>query len=566
MKKSTVLSLLVLVALLVASCGPTPEPTKQPAPEATQAAGPEQTKEAAPAATEVPVATEKIQLRLAHAWPARLDPAIGGNFVDTTLYPNIYDTLLFPTTEGSVEPWVAESWEVSDDNLIYTFHLRQGVKFHDGSELLASDVVFSMNRLLTIGQGLAYLFSEHVAGVEALDDYTVQFTINEPHALFALALPRLYILNEDEVKAHMEAEGEYGEFGDYATGWMLTHDAGSGPYKVKDVQLEEYVLFEKNEDWWAADKFVENSPDEVRFIPAPEAATLRTLMVNRELDISDQWQSADTLESVDGIEGVDIAAFDAVTVMHIYMNTSRAPLDDVHCRRAVAYAFDYQTAAGLDWEGTPQSKGPTPMGLAGTDPNLTPYTFDLDKAREELAQCRYADAIADYPIEFNWVTEVPDEEKYALLVQHTLAQIGVTVEVVGMPFLTITELVTTKETTPSMIPAFVNADLPEAGQMLLLRYHSNSAGTFYQCEWLLDEELDAKIEEALRTLDQEERFRLYSEMEEYILDLCPTIFAFDQLQKHAYQTYLNWPAAQGTVYPMMGYNQFFAFIGVNPHE
>lgn len=564
--KKNVLALLVLLVLLVAACGPTTAPTEEAAPPPTEEAALTPTEEPAPVPTEEAAPPEKTLLTLAHSWPARVDPGIGADFIALTLHTNIYDTLVFPTTDGGIVPWVAESWDVSDDNLTYTFHLREGVKFHDGSELQASDVVFSMNRLLEVGQGMAYLFADYVESVEALDDYTVQFKINEPYALFDLTLLRLFILNEDEVMAHVEAEGEYGEHGDYGTDWLLTHSAASGPYKVKGVQLEEYVLLEKNEDWWAADQFVDNSPDEVRFIPLPEAATLKTLMANQELEISDQWQSADTFRSADEIDGVEIAAFDAVTVLHIYMNTARPPLDDIHCRRAVAYAFDYETAANIDWEGTPPSQAPAPMSAAGANADLTPYTFDLDKAREELAQCQYADAIDDYPIEFHWVTEVPDEEKYALLIQSTLAQIGMPVEVIGTPWLTITELVTQQDTTPHMFPVYLNADLPDTGSFLLQRYHSNTAGTFFQGEWLLDEEFDANLEEALRNLDREERFRQYADLQEYIMDLSPTIFAFDQLQKHAYQTYVEWPVVEGTVYPVMGYNQFFPFIGLNPPE
>ncbi|UCC63807.1 MAG: ABC transporter substrate-binding protein [Anaerolineae bacterium] len=561
-KKKSVLTILVLVGLLVAACGP--KPTEPPAPTEAPTEAPAPTKEAPPTPTEAPAKPEKIQLRLAHSWPARVDPAIGGDFIALTMHVNIYDTLVFPTTDGGLEPWVAESWEVSDDSLTYTFHLREGIKFHDGSELQASDIVFSYNRLQTVGQGMAYMFADRVESVEALDDYTVQFKLTEPYALFEQSLLRLFITNEDEVMAHVEAEGEYGEFGDYATDWMLTHSAASGPYSVKEVQLEEFVLLEKNEDWWAADMFVENSPDEVRFIPLPEAATLKTLMANQELEISDQWQSADTFRSVAEIEGVEIAAFDAVTVLHIYMITARPPLDDVHCRRAVAYAFDYETASAIDWEGTPQSRAPVPIHAAGANTELTPYTYDLDKAREELAQCQYADDIENYPIEFHWVTEVPDEEKYALLTQSGLAEIGMPMEVIGTPWLTCTELATQPETTPMLWPVYLNVELPEAGSMLHQRYHSSTTGTFFQGEWLLDDYFDERLEEAFATLDREERFEIYRELQEHIMDLSPTIFAFDQLQKHAYQTYLDWPAVEGTVYPVMGYNQYFPFIGVNP--
>ncbi|MCJ7626619.1 MAG: ABC transporter substrate-binding protein, partial [Anaerolineaceae bacterium] len=305
MYKIKVFTILILFVLIIAACGPAATEEK-PVEEAVA-------EEEVAQPTDMPAETPKTQLRLAHSWPARIDPAVGGDFIALTFHPNIYDSLVFPNVDGTVGPWLAESWDVSSDTLSYTFHLKKGVLFHDGSELMASDVVYSMNRLLTVGQGMAYLFTNHVQSIEAIDDYTVTITIDKPYALFDLSLVRLSIVNEDLVKANTEAEGQYGENGDYGTGWLLTHDAGSGPYQVKDVQLEEYVLLEKNNDWWASDQFVANSPDEVRFIPVPQAATLRTLMANQELEISDQWQSADTIRAVDEIEGVEIAAYDAVT-------------------------------------------------------------------------------------------------------------------------------------------------------------------------------------------------------------------------------------------------------------
>ena len=183
----------------------------------------------------------------------------------------------------------------------YTFTLRQGVKFHDGSELTASDVVYSFDRLKTIGEGFAYLAAS-AESAEAVDDYTVKFTLGAPSGLFVPSLVRLYVANEDLVRENTAAEGAYGENGDYGKEWLLTNDAGSGPYKVVEFPLEEYLLMEKNEDWWG--EFDENAPDEVRFIATTETATVRTLMANQELEITDQWQTVEALEALDGIEGV----------------------------------------------------------------------------------------------------------------------------------------------------------------------------------------------------------------------------------------------------------------------
>ncbi len=175
--------------------------------------------------------------------------------------------------------------------------MRQGVKFHDGSDLTASDVVYSFDRLKAIGEGFAYILND-AESATAVDDSTVAFTLAQPSGLFLPSLLRLFILNEDLVLANTAAEGPYGENGDYGKDWLLTHDAGSGPYMVKEFPLEEFLLMEKNADWWG--EFAPNAPDTIRFIGTTEAATIRTLMANKELEISDQWQTVQALEALDG--------------------------------------------------------------------------------------------------------------------------------------------------------------------------------------------------------------------------------------------------------------------------
>ncbi len=127
---------------------------------------------------------------------------------------------------------MAETWDVSDDGLTYTFHLRQGVKFHNGDELTAEDVAFSAQRLFDIGEGFAYLLrtvdadGNVIAGVksvDALDDNTVQFTLAQPFGPFVPALVRLYIVNKDQVMENIDkTENMYAEMGDYGKKWLLT--------------------------------------------------------------------------------------------------------------------------------------------------------------------------------------------------------------------------------------------------------------------------------------------------------------------------------------------------------
>ena len=376
-------------------------------------------------------------LRITFSWPNRIDPAVGNDYASSTSLANLYDSLVFPNAKGLVDPWLAEKWDVSDDGLTYTFHLRQDVKFHDGSILKAGDVVYSYNRLKTIGEGYAYLVTADVEGVSAPDDSTVEFKLTKPSALFLPSLVRLYVASEAIVRQHTNAEGPYGDDGDFGKEWLQTNDAGSGPYKVREFPLEQYLLMDKNPDWWG--KFNDSAPDEVRFIGTTEGVTVRSLMQNKELEITDQWQSFEAYQALEKIDGVKVAPLASMTSFYYMINTKKAPTDDVHCRKAMSYAFDYDSAVGLEWPGTKQMVGPVPASLAGHDANVLVYKHDLDKAKEELAQCKYANELDQYPISVDWVSEVPDEEKYALLFQSNMADIGMKVNVVKVPWLSLVE-------------------------------------------------------------------------------------------------------------------------------
>jgi peptide/nickel transport system substrate-binding protein len=318
---------------------------------------------------------------------------------------------------------------------------------------------------------------------------------------------------------------------------------------------------EKNPEWWG--EFVPNAPDEVRYIGTTEAVTVRSLMEKGELEISDQWQSFEAYEALDKIEGVDIVALPGMTTFYFMINNRIPPTDDVHCRRAMSYAFDYDAAVGLEWPGTKQTVGPVPASLAGHDDTITPYKRDLNKAREELAQCKYANELDKYPVQMHWVSEVPDEEKFALLFQSNMAEIGIKVEITKSPWLSVVENTSKLETSPHIVTIYVSSDLPEAGLMLKQRYHSSTANTWQQNEWLLDPELDAAIDNALATLDEQQRFEKYRAIQRKLVEDAVSIWVYDQVEKHAIRSCVDFPAARGETSMLMGYFFFLPQIGVN---
>ena len=365
-------------------------------------------------------------------------------------------------------------------------------------------------------------------------------------------------------------EGPYGEFGDYGKGWLVTHDAGSGPYKVKEMKTAEYLLMEKFNDYWAGWEN-KDAPQYVKEIGTTEAITNRTLMSRGELEFTDVNQTTENLAAMDQLPGVEVSSFFYGAVQNIMLNTKKPPTDDIHFRKALAYCVDYQTIIDKIFPGCRPS-GAVASSTPGYNPNLKPYILDLAKAEGELKQSPYYGKLDQYPFELVWNSDVPDQEKIALMVQANAAKLGIKVNVVKIPWLSIIDVVAKPETTPNGLMIWTPPDYPEAGSMLESRYHSSSCGTFNQGEWLQNPEIDAMIEDALTTIDQKERFQKYYTIQEKIAELCPTLWLFELAVKQAYRSdYVVFPIAealkQGKLCnPVMGYDSYYRDFKVFPEK
>lgn len=514
-------------------------------------------------------ATNIKVIRHTDSWPAYIDPAVGSDYASSISICNMYDSLVFPNPDGSVKPWLAKSWVISANALTYTFTLVPGVKFHNGDTLTAADVVFSLQRLMTIGEGYGYLFTSSVKAAKALGTYKVQFTLKQPFGPFLGALVRLYILDKKQVMAHLRT-GTYGAFKDYGKGWLVTHDAGSGPYKVKTMKTAESLLMEKFNGYWAgwANK---DAPQYAEEIGTTEAVTVRTLISRGALEITDQWQTEENLAAMAKLPNTKLCSFFEGSVLNIMLNTKKAPTDDIHFRKALAYCVDYQQIIAKLFPGTRPSTA-CPRSLPGYDPNLKPYTLDLAKAQAELKQSKYYGKLAKYPFELDWVSEVPAEEKIALMVQANAAKIGIKVNITKVPWLSLIDLLAKPATTPNGSVIFVAAHYAEAGSMLESRYESSSTGTWEQGEWLQNPQIDTLIKAALATVDQKKRFQKYYTIQEKIFALCPTLWILEQAIKQDYRSdYVVFPAAEAVkqgkpVNPVMGYNFYYRDFKVFPEK
>lgn len=490
-------------------------------------------------------------LRLDEVAVGELDPAKALDVGDSVLMFNAYDTLVIANQgKPGVGPHLAKSWTI--DGTAFTFTLRDDVTFHSGNKMTASDVVYSFNRMADMGQGLSHLFRGHVKSVEATDDHTVVFKLGQPYAPFLTALTRLPILDSKTVRGNT-SPGNFGDNGDYGQAFLSKNDAGSGAYRVTSHNPQEQTEFGKFAGYFL--KVPDTAPDQVRMRYSLEGATVRTLMARGEHDISSQWLVPDIMRAMARDRNMQLLAEAGTGAFTIKLNTQLPPLDDVHCRRALAHAVDYKSLLSLVKitdevaQGRP-ANGPLPVGTMGFNPDIPHPIQDMKKAQEELKQCRH-DPKAN-KITISWIAEVPLEERFALLMQANFQQLGFATEIVRMPWALYNERVTKVETTPHVGQLFVRPAVPDPDAMLYNTYHSSVRGTYHAAQWLKDAEVDRLLDEGRRTVDQVKREEIYRDVSARLVELQPNIFAFDTQTVYIARKNVSAPPLQD---PSQAYSQ-----------
>lgn len=476
------------------------------------------------------------------------DPAQSWDWYDTQGIYNLYSPLLYPTPEGTLVGHLAESWEAIGDQLDHwRFHLREGVKFHDGSELTAEDVVFSMIRLRTIGQGNSSIMGSLVPF--AVDTYTVDFLLEQPNAEFPSTLTLFWTLNKEQVMANL-GPGEYGDFGDYGNAWLQNHDAGTGPYvmvshspgdRLEAVRFEDYFL------GWDSPVGHYVPADRAIFIMETNPATLLTLLKSGQLDIeSNGGWSRTTMADIDRTSG--ISRFPVWTQnITVWLNTELAPTDDVHFRKAMLHAYDYgaiydqYSPFGAVFGGIYSST------LPGFLDGLLPQEQNLEAAREELAMSRYADS--DVKVAFHYCCDLKSEEEIGLQFQADMAQLGVDVEIVNLPWPQYSGETVHPETTPNMTIFLFPVVYPTPDSFFSFMFHPDNVGGVYASHWFADQGIGAMIDQARMTLDFNDRLGIYQDLQRTIADNALALYAYEIPTQFTIQDHMVGPEKP---YPMPG--------------
>lgn len=500
-------------------------------------------------------------LRLDESPVGELDPAKASDYADSILMFNVYDALVIPKQgEPGYDPYLATGWEI--DGTTYTFKLRDDIKFQSGNPLTADDVVFSLERMKALGAGLSYLFTK-VEKVEAIDATTVKFTLAEQDAPFISALTRLPIVDKKLVLENL-GDGE-GDMKDWGQAYLSGHAAGSGAYKVVSHNPQEETVMAKNAGYFLG--VPPKAPDTVRLRYGLEAATVRTLISQGQHEISSQWLPPEVLKSL-AASGAQLLTERGTSGFYVKMNTTKAPFDDVECRLAVSYAFDYNAAVKIVAVNDTISQGsaatgPIPVGMMGALPADQTLAQDLDKAKEHLAKCKYKPE--DIKMDISWIGEVPLEERFALLMQANFSQLGIKANVKKMPWALFSEQVTKAENTPEISQVFVNTMTGDPDTLLYSMYHSTAAGTWMSPEHLKDPEVDALLDKGRETTDEAERAKIYQELGLKLKSIAPSIYGQDQISVFAASPKVSVPALTdpAKAFPLAAFGFTFRLMEMN---
>ncbi len=491
-----------------------------------------------------------------------IDPALHTDESSLHAVINMYDPLVYPKVqEGLMEPGphVAESWSVSEDGTVYSFKIRQGIRFHDGSELKAEDVAFSMQRLLAIQKGFSWLFAGVLESenIKVVDDYTVEFKLNNAYAPFIPSLTQLFIVNKDLIMKNVE-DGEFGDFGDYGQAFLRDNDAGSGPYIPARYERASILELQRFDDYWRG--WEEGQIERVFYRVVEEEATIRTLMNSGQADMIDQWQTPNSYEQLANNPNITVQEDPSAQLFHIEMNTQRPPLDNLLVRKAIAHAFDYQTALEQIFKGAVQARGPVPIKAweaYGREPQIEPYLYDPELSQQELE----ASGIDPSTINLTYVYPVGGnvQRQVGLLLQSNLAQLGIKIQLQEVPWARIVEMSSSPESTPDMAAIYDTLKYPHPDSHLFGMYHPSALGSYRTISRYDVPTVSSILEEARSTIDIEKQLDLYQEAERMIVADYPSIYVANPLHRIAFQNYVEGYKYVG----LLGYDVAFYDFRIN---
>ena len=457
------------------------------------------------------------------AEPQSLDPHAVTAVNDFRILVNVYDGLVrFADGSLEVEPSLAESWEISGDGLTYTFKLREGVTFHDGTPFNAEAVKFNFERMLdeehpfhdTGPFPLAFFFSA-VEEVTAVDDTTVEFKLNEPFAPFLsnLAYPTGLIVSP----AAVEASGK-----DYGR-----NPVGTGAYKFEEWQGNQRVVVTRNEDYWDGAP----APEAIVFRPITDANTRVAEMLSGGLDIMVEVPP-DSVAQFRDAPDFKVHEQAGPHVWFLILNMKEGPFAEKAVRQAANYAINKESLVTDVLQGTAEvAAGPIPPAFAWAyNEEVQPYPYDPDKARELLEEGGYdGEEITFYVTEGG--SGMLDPVAMGTAIQADLAAVGMNVKIETYEWNTFLGQVNPGlEGKAHMAEMAWMTNDPDTLPFLTLRTEAFPSEGGFNSGYYSNPEVDELLNQARVSVESEERATLYQQLQEIVHEDAPWVFVANWVQ------------------------------------
>jgi len=499
----------------------------------------------APAATPKPGVTpapKGATLNLPGADPPTLDPALTTDATSAEYIVEIFSGLVTLNSDMEVVPDIAKSWEVSEDGKVYTFHLRDDVKFHDGMPVTAHDFKYSIERACDPRTASpvadAYLgdivgakdklkgLATEVSGVRVIDEHTLEIEIDAPKAyfLYNLTYPVAFVLDERNV----ERGGRT---------WT-DHPNGTGPFRLAEYRLGEKIVLERNEHYYGEPK---PALARVNYILAGGSAM--TMYETGELDAV-PVSLVDIERVMDPTNPLHKELTIARTLSTYYLgfNVNKPPFDDVKVRKAFNMAIDKQKIVDVVYKKTvPAANTILPPYFPNyKNEDLEGYPYDPEKAKGLIAESKYED-VSNFPDITLYITGRGGAPPRLIeaVVEMLKQNLGVEVSIQMTDWATFLMDLATGQY--QMFSLGWIADYPDPYDFLDILFHSESVTNHTN---YANPEVDHLLEEARVEQDPEKRMELYRKIEQMILDDAPWIPLL-----HGVDYWLTKPYVKGMIYP-----------------
>jgi oligopeptide transport system substrate-binding protein len=460
-------------------------------------------------------------LNLSDTDPLTLDPAIAADVSSYMYIAQIFSGLVGLSQNLTIVPDIAQGWDVSSDNTTYTFYLRHGVKFQDGREVKAADFKYSWERACNpaTGSGTAATYlgdivgardmlagtATQISGVEVIDDYTLQVTIDAPKTYFLdkLAYPTAFVVD----KANVESGANW---------WRQPN--GTGPFKLKDWQSGQQLVLERNQNYYA--QLANLAQVVFHFSAAPPMALYET----GQIDVSPVTTSyIDEATDKNNTFHLELSVAPELSLYYIGFNCAEPPFDDLNVRQAFCLAVDKEHIANVILRGMVSvAEGILPPGMPGYKDALQGLDYNVQEAKDLIAASKYGDVSNLPPITMTVTGYGNSIPSYlGAIIQDWQQNLGVEVSVRQLePEDFIYHL---NEEKDEMFALGWIADYPDPYDFLDILFHTGMENDSFDYS---NPNVDALLDQAAVEQDSSLRLAMYRQAEQIVVNDAPCLPLF----------------------------------------